>query len=62
MLLRVAADLQKQITEVQKRYSCEAQFQFELAWELKKYFELQKKNDYHVFLDNTNPVDLLFYI
>ncbi len=51
MLLRVAADLQKQITEGQKRYSCEAQFQFELAWELKKYFELQKKNDYHVFLE-----------
>ena len=22
-----------------------------MAWELKKYFELQKKNDYHVFLE-----------
>lgn len=45
----------KQIVETLAKsgntYLCEKQFQFDLAWELRKYFEAQNKNDCHVYLE-----------
>lgn len=32
-------------------YLCEKQFQFDLAWELRKHFESQDKTDCHVYLE-----------
>lgn len=36
--------LVKELAREEKIFLCEAQFQFELAWKLREYFEKQKKN------------------
>lgn len=39
------------LAESGNTYLCEKQFQFDLAWELRKYFEAQNKKDCYVYLE-----------
>lgn len=51
----ISKDELKQILETLAKsgntYLCEKQFQFDLAWELRKYFEAQNKKDCYVYLE-----------